>query len=149
MNNKAELIISTKNMKSNQNWELINLKTNQVYQIGPDQNIEFIGEDFQFMLKKVPELPQNFVLEQNYPNPFNPKTIISFGLPVSTELNISVYNLMGQKISTLISGYFSEGFHTVTWDGVSDDGFHVSSGVYLYTIETETFQDMKKMIFIQ
>ena len=100
-------------------------------------------------MRSVSELPQDFVLLQNYPNPFNPETTISFGLPVDSELNISVYNLLGQKVSTLTSGYYNAGFHTVNWNGISDKGMAASAGVYLYTIETDSYHDIRKMILMK
>ncbi|HJM47643.1 MAG TPA: T9SS type A sorting domain-containing protein, partial [Candidatus Marinimicrobia bacterium] len=68
---------------------------------------------------------------------------------VDTELNISIYNLLGQKISLLTSGHFNAGFHTLTWKGISDKGIEVPAGVYLYTIETDSYRDMKKMILMK
>ena len=108
-----------------------------------------MGSEFQFLLRSIRELPQKYSLSQNFPNPFNPETTISFGLPVDSELNISIYNLLGQKISLLTSGYFNAGFHSVTWKGISDKGMEVPAGVYLYRIETDSYRDMKKMILMK
>ena len=130
-------------------WKIVNLKTGEHFILTDNSTLELQGNEFQFLLRSVSELPQKYILSQNYPNPFNPETTISFGLPVDSELNISVYNLLGQKISILTSGYFTAGFHTVTWNGISDKGMAASAGVYLYTIETDSYHDIRKMILMK
>jgi hypothetical protein len=87
-------------------------------------------------------------LHQNYPNPFNPKTIINYELPITKYVELSIYNLLGQKVATLVSQKQKAGSHQVEWDA---SGF--GSGVYYYRIEvidlagrTGEFVDVKKMI---
>lgn len=77
-----------------------------------------------------PGVPQQFALNQNYPNPFNPTTTIEFALPQAAETEIAVYDLLGQKISTLASGLYTSGYYTATWDGKNSAGGDVSTGVY-------------------
>ena len=86
----------------------------------------------------------NFALEQNFPNPFNPETVISYQLPVSSEVMLSVYNVTGQLVETLVNGTLDAGSYSVTLDA-SD----FSSGVYFYRLETDNFSDTKKMILMK
>jgi hypothetical protein len=88
--------------------------------------------------------PISFRLEQNYPNPFNPTTAIGYQLSAVSDVHLSIYNLVGQKVSTLVSEKQNAGYHTVEWDA---SGF--ASGVYYYRIEAGEFQDVKKMILIK
>jgi len=85
-----------------------------------------------------------FHLMQNYPNPFNPKTIINYELPITNYVNLSIYNLLGQKVATLIDKKQPAGYYQVEWDA---SGF--STGVYYYMLTTEKFQKVQKMILIK
>ncbi len=89
-------------------------------------------------------LPMNLVLMQNYPNPFNPNTIISWQLAVSSDVELSVYNLLGQKVAILVSERQNAGYHQVEWDAGD-----LSSGVYYYMINVGEFHDVKKMILLR
>ena len=89
-------------------------------------------------------LPTEFGLTQNYPNPFNPVTVISFSLPTSGPVQVTVYNTAGQKVATLASGYFEAGIHSVEWDGSM-----YSSGVYFYKLQASNFVDTRKMILLK
>ncbi len=93
-------------------------------------------------------LPKTINLGQNYPNPFNPETAIRFELPRRSFLTIQVYNMLGQKIRTLIVEQRPAGIHIIKWDGKDDLGKNVSSGVYLYSLETENFRQVKKMVLL-
>jgi hypothetical protein len=93
--------------------------------------------------------PAGFSLNQNYPNPFNPETAILFRLSKSGELNLSVYNVSGQLVRTLIAGQRSAGRHEATWDGRNDAGEIMGSGVYFYRLNTEKQSLSKKMTFIK
>lgn len=85
-------------------------------------------------IKTANENPAAFQLRQNYPNPFNPTTKISFSVPELAEVTISVYNLLGQKIRTLVRGTVASGDHIVEWDGRNSQGQSVPSGVYFYRL---------------
>lgn len=94
-------------------------------------------------------LPEKIALDQNYPNPFNPTTTIRFGLPVESKVTLSIYNTLGQKIRTLVSGVQRPGYHRATWNGTNRFGHQVSSGVYFYRIESKTGVQAKKMLLIK
>ncbi|MBI3586774.1 MAG: T9SS type A sorting domain-containing protein, partial [Ignavibacteriales bacterium] len=89
-------------------------------------------------------------LSQNYPNPFNPSTTIRFALPKEAPVTLEIYNILGMKIRTLISGQsMNAAFHSVVWDGKDDAGVGVSSGLYLYRIHADKFQASKKMTLLK
>jgi len=94
-------------------------------------------------------VPHTFALNQNYPNPFNPETVIGYALPKDSEVKITVYNIFGQKVRTLVNQKIKAGNHTVTWNGTDDYGLKVASGVYFYKISAGDFRAMKKMILVQ
>ena len=75
-------------------------------------------------------VPQEFALNQNYPNPFNPSTQISFDVPAGAEfVNLTVYNILGQKINTLINGATNPGRYTLDWNATDEIGNPVASGI--------------------
>ncbi len=92
---------------------------------------------------------KQFNLLQNYPNPFNPKTAIDFQIAKESKVSVVVYNLMGQKIRTLVEKNKQSGNYTVIWDGKNDFGVAVASGVYLYNLKAGKFSDIKKMILLR
>jgi hypothetical protein len=94
-------------------------------------------------------LPRRFAIAQNYPNPFNPVTEIRYELPRASEVSLNVYNLLGQKVRTLVSGYQSAGRYHVEWQGDNAAGIPVSSGVYIYRFEAGDYQRTLKMILMK
>ncbi|MFA6472205.1 MAG: T9SS type A sorting domain-containing protein [Candidatus Latescibacterota bacterium] len=92
--------------------------------------------------------PVPFSLGQNFPNPFNPSTVIDFAIPISGETKLTIYNILGQSIRTLVNGYFSQGAHTVVWDGRDDSGKGVGAGVYLYRLKSGGHAETKKMLLL-
>jgi hypothetical protein len=95
------------------------------------------------------EVPMSFALEQNYPNPFNPSTCITFALPRQEQVQLTVYNAVGQRIRTLINSQRPAGSHTVVWDGKDNQGREVASGVYFYELMTGTFSKSAKMLLVR
>jgi hypothetical protein len=94
-------------------------------------------------------VPTGYLLEQNYPNPFNPITQISFVVPVAGEINVEVYNLLGQKIRTLLSEYKETGRYSVAWNGMNESGQQVPSGVYFYRLTTKDHSETKRMMLLK
>jgi len=94
-------------------------------------------------------MPASFSLKQNYPNPFNPETIIEYELPKGYEVEITVYNILGQKVRALVKEFQKVGQHRVQWDGRDEKGKEVSSGIYLYRIKTPDFSQTKKMVLLR
>jgi hypothetical protein len=89
-------------------------------------------------------LPTEFGLSQNYPNPFNPVTEISFALPVASHVRLDIYNIMGQKVATVVDASFGAGYHSVTYNA-SDN----ASGVYFYRLQADSFVETKKMLLLK
>ncbi|MCG3155550.1 MAG: hypothetical protein DKINENOH_02156 [bacterium] len=88
-------------------------------------------------------------LEQNYPNPFNPSTVISFQLPVPSEVRLAIFNLSGQLVKQVASGRFAGGRHEVVWDGKNDRGEAMASGVYLYVLKAGEFVAQRKLVLMK
>jgi hypothetical protein len=93
--------------------------------------------------------PQKFNLYQNYPNPFNPNTTIKFGLPQKTDVVLSIYDVTGRLVRTLINRELPAGRYKFVWDGKDEGGSDVRSGVYLYQLETSNFRETKQMTVIR
>lgn len=88
-------------------------------------------------------------LFQNYPNPFNPVTTIRYSVAKQSPVELTIYNVRGQKVRRLVSETKSPGRYTVNWDGTSDQGTRVASGVYFYKIQIGTFSTVKKMVVLK
>ena len=95
------------------------------------------------------EIPHQYQLIQNYPNPFNQMTMLTFLLKINVEVKLEIYNILGQKIKTLVNSHLQAGQHRYLWDGCNDSGIPVSSGVYIYRIKAAEFIKVKKMVLIR
>ena len=96
-----------------------------------------------------PLLPEEFTVSPAYPNPFNPTTTIRFEVPIPSQVNLKIYNLMGQEVTTLTRDWFSVGSHSVTWNGKDLQGVPVSAGVYIYRLQAQGFQETRKMVLLK
>ncbi len=94
-------------------------------------------------------LPMKTQLYQNYPNPFNPSTTINYSLKQNSKVNLSIYNIKGQKVKQLVSDQFPDSQHSVVWNGKDDSGKSVSSGIYFYKMKTENYEKTRKMILMK
>ena len=108
--------------------------------------IPAVTEQTELSLAVIPEV---YALSQNYPNPFNPETVIHYDLPFPSHVKLSVYNIMGQKVATLVDGERSAGSHSIVWDGKNNKGESLASGVYLYRMETEGFVQTRKLVLMR
>ncbi len=90
-----------------------------------------------------------FIKISNYPNPFNPETTLFFSLPNEQEIELTVYNLKGQKVKQLVSGQFASGEHSIIWSGKDNNGKQVSSGLYFYKLKTSDKVISKKMLLLK
>lgn len=93
-------------------------------------------------------VPVNVTLS-NYPNPFNPTTTISFSLPEDGDVELSIYNVKGQKVRTLTNEFFVKGLHSIEWNGKDTNNKSVSSGIYFYKISADKETAMKKMLLLK
>jgi hypothetical protein len=107
----------------------------------------------EFISSKVLDLaiiPKSYELRQNFPNPFNPNTFIIFTLPVDERVRFEIYNLLGQKIKTLINDeVYNSGYHMVQWDGLNENGREAATGIYLFRCSAGDFMKVKKGILIR
>ena len=94
-------------------------------------------------------LPGVFRLHQNYPNPFNPETMIQFDVPQRVDLILSVYDLLGRKVKTLVQDNLDIGSYSVKWSGLSDTGEMLPSGMYFYELNSSKFHSVKKLILVK
>jgi subtilisin family serine protease len=99
--------------------------------------------------QRLTNLPASFELQQNFPNPFNPITTISFLLSEDMDLNLSVYNVLGQRVRQLYAGPLPAGLHAFEWDGRNTGGAVVASGIYFYRLEGGGSAQTRKMIFLK
>ena len=100
-------------------------------------------------------LPAKFSLSQNYPNPFNPTTTISYQIPKSGNVKLEIFNIVGQKVRTLINKKQKADCYNVTWDGKNEAGNSIASGIYFYRLSVNagqkenSFVKSKKMLFVK
>ncbi len=116
---------------------------------GESVHVYYLGKDRVLSVDRTEPLPAVLSLSQNYPNPFNPITFIDFSLPRAAHVKLSVVNLLGQKVRTLVDSRLEAGFHTASWDGTDSRGTAVASGVYIYRIETGEQSFSKKMMLVR
>ena len=94
-------------------------------------------------------LPHSFALHQSFPNPFNSSTVIHFALPQSGPVELSLYNLAGQKVTTLANGPHQPGTYTLHWDGRNTAGQNLASGLYLYRLRAGTQAETRKLLILR
>ena len=95
-----------------------------------------------------PALPQGFALGQNYPNPFNPATIIPYQLPTAAQVRLEVFNVLGQRVATLVNEEQPAGFHAAAWDATNAAGQAVAAGVYMYRLIAGGEQHTRRMVLV-
>lgn len=94
-------------------------------------------------------LPTDFYLAQNFPNPFNAVTVINYSLPRRATVFVDIFNILGQKVKTLVQGEKPAGYHSVLWDGKNEAGKEVGSGIYFYRLKAGQFTQSKKMLLLK
>ena len=112
-----------------------------IHKIGYWYSIDWIVSD---IVDNSILIPNKYKLYQNCPNPFNPETIIRYALPQISNVRIDVYNLLGQRVSTLVNNSVSAGYHEIKFNGS-----HLPSGYYTYRIQTDGYHEVKKMMLIK
>ncbi len=95
------------------------------------------------------EIPDQFDLHQNYPNPFNPTTNILISLPKRTRARIEVYNSIGQRVAVLVDEELRAGTHLIEWNGRTDSGQTVASGMYLYRLVAGDYAETRTMTLLR
>ena len=94
-------------------------------------------------------IPETYAVHQNYPNPFNPVTTLRYDLPEDGMVNITIYNMMGRQVKTLINDQQTAGYRSTQWNATNDAGSPVSAGIYLYMIQAGEFRQTKKMVLLK
>ena len=127
-----------------------------VYAIDGPDTIRVTGDDrmvhvnrYDYLSTESEGIPNEFALHENYPNPFNPTTQIRFDLPEMSNVNLTIYNMLGQKVKTYTIQTAPAGYHSLTWNATNDLGVPVSAGVYLYQLQTDGFIKTKKMVLLK
>lgn len=157
---------TTKNLPENCHLAILDISNNKIvdiksghytftnkYEQHPVTFKIFAGSD-EYVKQAVEEerskLPDKYELVQNYPNPFNPGTTIRFKLLHMSEVSLLIYNVLGEKVITLLQDHvYDTGTHEIQWDGTDQHGNPVSSGLYIYMIRTGQFSASKKMILLR
>jgi len=111
-----------------------------------NRNVKIIKNSDQVTINP---LPSTFVLEQNYPNPFNPQTTIRYQLSQTLRVHLSIFNLVGQEIRTLVNAVKTAGYHSAVWDGRDNADVNVASGTFVYRIQVGQLMEVKKLILIR
>ena len=101
-----------------------------------------------FSMDRGMALPTDFALGQNYPNPFNPSTVIPYQIPASTHVRLEVFNLLGQRLATLMDAEQSAGMHTALWDATDAVGRAVGAGVYIYRLSSGGVSVSRRMVLV-
>ena len=109
------------------------------------------GDSFPTFIEEIhsSSVPKTYILSQNHPNPFNANTQITIALPKSGRTTLEVFNVLGQKVSTLVDEHLIAGTKIVNWDGRDDRGAPVPSGVYFYQLQSGEFRETKKMLVLK
>ena len=106
-------------------------------------------QEIQIRRGETPALPSRVMLAQNSPNPFNPRTVINYELPLSSVVELVIYDITGHKIATLVDGDREAGRHSVVWEGKTAAGALAPSGVYLYRLRTDTESTSRRMLLVK
>jgi serine protease len=112
-------------------------------------NVETCDSSYYCGAAKLAGIPADFSLSQNSPNPFNLSTSIFFFLPTPSEVDLTIYNILGEKVKTVAQGWLEAGSHTVTWDGTNESGSVVASGIYFYKLNAGDQVVTKKMSLLK
>ena len=94
-------------------------------------------------------IPEVFALHQNYPNPFNPVTTLRYDLPENGHVSITIYDMLGRQVKTIINQYQEAGYRSVIWNATNNYGKPVSAGIYLYQIQAGEYMQTKKMVLLK
>jgi hypothetical protein len=116
------------------------------YAAGP---IHWIGESEVSIVEPSEMVPEQFVLYPNYPNPFNPTTQIKYDLPEDAMVSITIYDIMGRSIKSLVNSQQTAGYRSIQWNATNNLGEPVSAGMYIYMIQAGEFRQVRKMVLLK
>ena len=116
--------------------------------VSGDDRVVFVNR-YDYLSTKGEALPVEFVLHENYPNPFNPTTTLRFEMPQVSDVNLTIFNMLGQKVKTFNMNDTPAGYHSIKWDATNDYGDPVGAGVYLYQLRANEFVKTRKMVLLK
>ena len=116
--------------------------------ISGDDRVLYVNR-YEYLKLEENGIPSSFALHDNYPNPFNPKTQIRFNLPQRNNVNITIYNMLGQKVKVFSMINTPAGTHSITWNAANQNGQPLSAGVYLYQMISKDFVQTRKMVLLK
>jgi hypothetical protein len=113
-----------------------------------DDRVLFVNR-YEYLSTVSEGIPVEFALHENYPNPFNPTTTLRFDLPEVSDITLTIYNMLGQKVRTFNMQSTPAGYHSITWDVTNDYGEQVGAGVYLYQLQAKGFVKTRTMVLLK
>jgi hypothetical protein len=122
---------------------------NDSLKINGDELVVLVNRYGYYLSTVGEDIPTEFALHENYPNPFNPTTTLRFDLPKVSDVTLTIYNMLGQKIKTFNMNDTPAGYHSIKWDATNDYGDPVGAGVYLYQLRANEFVKTKKMVLLK
>jgi len=164
MNNvsgKTTSEMKTKSTFTNLNWDFDKSNDTEIYwMIDNDPTDGTVNNGYPYFSLQLPVkypflstddeiIVSEFALHENYPNPFNPTTTLRFDLPKVSDITLTIYNMLGQKVRTFNYQNTSAGYHSVKWNATNDYGDPVGAGVYLYQLQTKDFVKTRKMVLLK
>jgi hypothetical protein len=113
-----------------------------------DDRVVYVNR-YEYLSTESEGVPVEFALHENYPNPFNPSTTLRFDLPNVSDITLTIYNMLGQKVKTFNMLSTPAGYHSVKWNATNDYGDPVGAGVYLYQLQSKDFVKTRKMVLLK
>jgi hypothetical protein len=113
-----------------------------------DDRVVFVNR-YEYLAAEGEGIPTEFALHENYPNPFNPTTTLRFDLPEVSDVTLTIYNMLGQRVRTFNMNDTPAGYHSVRWNATNDYGDPVGAGVYLYQLRANQFVKTRKMVLLK
>jgi len=129
-------------------WSLVHNSSDDIFAGTPNNGVYRMDAVYLDVEEGI-NTPSGFALSQNYPNPFNPSTRIEFELSRRSEVEVIIFNVLGQEVRTLVKRELSKGFHVIEWDGRDDAGNAVCSGVYHCRLKAGEYIESKKMVLLK
>jgi len=113
-----------------------------------DNRVIYVNR-YEYLSTEGEGVPVEFALHENYPNPFNPTTTLRFDLPDISDVTLTIYNMLGQRVRTFNMNDTPAGYHSIKWNATNDYGDPVGAGVYLYQLQTKDFVKTRKMVLLK
>ena len=116
--------------------------------VSGDDRVVYVNR-YEYLSTESEGIPTVFALHENYPNPFNPTTTLRFDLPEVSDITLTIYNMLGQRVKTFNMNDTPAGFHSIKWNAINDYGDPVGAGVYLYQLRANQYLETRKMVLLK